>query len=51
MALHDIETMNQIREKMDEIDPTIALYGEPWTGGDSVMDPTIAAGYIPEDGK
>lgn len=47
MALHDIETMNQIREKMDEIDPTIVLYGEPWTGGGSVMDPTIAAGYIP----
>lgn len=30
MGIHDVETMNQIRTMVDEIDPTIALYGEPW---------------------
>lgn len=30
MGIHDVETMNQIREVVDQIDPTIALYGEPW---------------------
>jgi len=37
MGLHDIETMNLIREEMDKIDPTILLYGEGWTGGDSPL--------------
>ncbi len=30
MAIHDIETMNLIRERMSQIDPTILLYGEGW---------------------
>lgn len=33
MGLHDIETMKQIRIKLDEIDKTILIYGEGWTGG------------------
>ncbi|ERJ13072.1 type I pullulanase [Haloplasma contractile] len=33
MALHDIETMNQVRAALDEIDPSIIVYGEGWTGG------------------
>jgi pullulanase len=33
MGLHDIETMNLVREALDEIDPTIIIYGEGWTGG------------------
>jgi len=33
MGLHDIETMNAIRYALDEIDPSILLYGEGWTGG------------------
>jgi len=37
MALHDIETMQEIRDMLDEIDPTIAIYGEPWTGGSSPL--------------
>ena len=37
MALHDIETMNAVREAIDKIDPTILLYGEGWTGSDSVL--------------
>ncbi|MBE0700632.1 MAG: type I pullulanase, partial [Acholeplasmataceae bacterium] len=44
MELHDIETMNLIREAMDQIDPTIVLYGEPWKGGGSELSPTLAAG-------
>lgn len=30
MGIHDIETMNQIRKAIDEIDPTICIYGEGW---------------------
>lgn len=33
MGLHDIETMDAIREALDEIDPSIIIYGEGWTGG------------------
>ena len=31
MGVHDIETMNQIRKAVDEIDPTIFIYGEGWS--------------------
>jgi pullulanase len=31
MGIHDIETMNAIRKTLDEIDPTIFLYGEGWS--------------------
>lgn len=37
MGIHDIATMNQIREALDAIDPTIFVYGEGWTGGDSPL--------------
>ncbi|MEM6321922.1 MAG: type I pullulanase [Bacteroidota bacterium] len=37
MAIHDIETMNQIRQTLHEIDPTILVYGEGWTAGDSPL--------------
>ncbi len=30
MGIHDIETMNEIRKAVDEIDPTIYIYGEGW---------------------
>ena len=33
MGVHDIETMNQIREMVDTIDPTIFIYGEGWSAG------------------
>lgn len=33
MGIHDIETMNEIRKAVDEIDPTIFIYGEGWSGG------------------
>ena len=33
MGIHDIETMNQIRRMVDDIDPTIFIYGEGWSAG------------------
>lgn len=30
MGIHDIETMNQIRKAVDEVDPSIYMYGEGW---------------------
>src|SRR5690554_7964608 len=35
MELHDVETMIQIEDMLQEIDPTIVVYGEPWSGGTS----------------
>lgn len=37
MGLHDIETMNLISQTLHEIDPTIFIYGEGWTAGDSPL--------------
>lgn len=33
MALHDIDTMNAVREALDKVDESILIYGEGWTGG------------------
>ncbi|MBQ7514622.1 MAG: type I pullulanase [Prevotella sp.] len=33
MGVHDIETMNAIRQAVDDIDPTIFIYGEGWSAG------------------
>ena len=38
MALHDIETMNQLTANLQEINPAIAVYGEPWAGGTSALN-------------
>ena len=43
MAVLDIETMNEIRTRLDEIDPQILLYGEGWNGGPSALYPEVAA--------
>jgi len=32
MALIDVDTMNLVREALNEIDPDIVIYGEPWKG-------------------
>lgn len=37
MAVHDIETMNVISAALRKLDPTIFLYGEGWTAGDSPL--------------
>ena len=33
MGCHDIETMNEIRKAVDEIDSTLFIYGEGWSAG------------------
>ena len=38
MGIYDLETMNQIRAKMDAISPEIILYGEGWAADKSPMD-------------
>ncbi|TCJ19611.1 type I pullulanase [Flaviaesturariibacter flavus] len=37
MGLHDIETMNAISDALHRLDPTIFIYGEGWTAGDSPL--------------
>lgn len=37
MALHDIETVNYLRDELDKLDPQLLMYGEGWTGGESPM--------------
>lgn len=36
MGVHDIETMNQIRHEVNNIDPSIYIYGEGWSAGSCV---------------
>ena len=43
MAVHDIDTMISIRERLNAIDPSILMYGEGWTGGDCALDPSLQA--------
>jgi pullulanase len=44
MKLHDVDTMNAIVAALHAIDPTIMVYGEPWTGGTSPL-PSVDAAY------
>ena len=37
MGVHDIETMNAIRQAVDEIDPSIFIYGEGWSAGSCAL--------------
>ena len=37
MAIHDIETMNQVAAELRAINPSIIIYGEGWTAGDSPL--------------
>jgi len=37
MALHDIETMKQVKDALEAINPSILVYGEGWTGGSSTL--------------
>lgn len=43
MGLHDTETMNLLAEALHEVDPTIMVYGEPWTGGTTTLAATLKA--------
>jgi pullulanase len=37
MAIHDTETMNQVVAALKEINPSIFVYGEGWTAGNSTL--------------
>jgi pullulanase len=37
MGIHDIITMNAIRDALNRVDPTILIYGEGWTAGSSPL--------------
>jgi len=37
MGIHDIETMNAVDRAVKKVDPTIFVYGEGWTAGDSPL--------------
>lgn len=37
MGLHDIETMDEISKTLHQIKPSILLYGEGWTAGDTPL--------------
>ena len=37
MAIHDIETMNEVVAELKKINPSIFVYGEGWTAGDSPL--------------
>ena len=38
MAIHDIETMNLIRERLSALNPSILLYGEGWAASAPLYD-------------
>lgn len=38
MGIHDIETMNRVAKELKEINPSIFVYGEGWTAGDSPLE-------------
>ncbi|MDF2892796.1 MAG: type pullulanase [Clostridia bacterium] len=37
MALYDKETMKEVEQELRKINPSILIYGEPWTGGTSAL--------------
>lgn len=37
MAIHDTETMNRVARELKDINPSIFVYGEGWTAGDSPL--------------
>lgn len=43
MGIHDVDTMNAIRNALDEIDPDIIMYGEGWSMG-ALLDDTTGNG-------
>ena len=43
MGIIDIETMNQIRRRLDQIDPGIFLYGEGWIAAESPYPDALRA--------
>lgn len=38
MAIHDTETMNRVASELKKVNPSIFVYGEGWTAGDSPLE-------------
>lgn len=43
MGVHDIQTMNAISDTLHKIDPTIFIYGEGWSAGQSPLSESLRA--------
>ncbi len=43
MGILDLETMNQIRSRLDKIDPNIFIYGEGWIAAESPLPEPLRA--------
>jgi pullulanase len=46
MGIHDIETMNAVRDALHAVDPTILIYGEGWLADSSPLPEEIRATKI-----
>lgn len=46
MGLHDLETMKQVASECKKVNPSIAVYGEPWSGGTSTLPDSNSAKQI-----
>lgn len=44
MGIMDVETMNLVREALDEVDTRISMWGEGWQGGESYRPKTTCTG-------
>jgi len=44
MELHDLETINQVYETLEDLDDHTLVFGEPWKGGGSPLSPADAVG-------
>jgi len=43
MAIHDIDTMQEVEKTLHEINPHALLYGEGWAGGSCALDSSLLA--------
>ncbi len=43
MGIHDIETMNQLTDRLLKIEPSLVFYGEGWTAGKSPLPDSLRA--------
>lgn len=43
MAIHDTETMNEVASELKKINPSLFVYGEGWTAGDSPLPVELRA--------
>ncbi len=43
MGLHDLDTMKELSSTLKTINPSVTVYGEPWTGGTSPLSSNKSA--------